>query len=44
VLATDKPLAAQEPTPLVEEEEEEEEDDEDSDGKPRPHHPPVRPV
>jgi hypothetical protein len=42
MLATDKPLAAQEPAPLVVEEEEEEEEDED--GKPRPHHPPVRPV
>ena len=41
-LATDKPLAAQEPTPILEEEEEEEE--EDSDGEPLPHPPPARPA
>ena len=39
LLATDKPLAAQEPAPIIEEEE----DEEDEDGKPRPHHPPARP-
>ena len=44
ILATDKPLAAQEPTPLLDEEEEEEEDEEDADGRPRPHTPPARPA
>jgi hypothetical protein len=42
LLATDKPLAAQEPAPLLEEEEEEEEEDEE--GKPRPHHSSARSV
>ena len=39
LLATDKPIGAQEPAPMLEEEEEEEEDEE---GKPRPHHPSLR--